>query len=178
MQTCKVDLATASQWAEVIGLVTILGAAFYSWIQIKELKKARKSAATISLANLFQSKDWSPGLMMIFNQPDDLETMAQMKEYHGNNWDIAITIFTTWESIGAQIYHGNLDFQIVYDLFSGPIVSTFEKTKHLIFQSREQSGVEGDFEWFQWLAERIIEFNEGKTVHPAHIAYSDWTPPN
>jgi uncharacterized protein HemX len=72
MQTTKVDLATASQWAEVIGLVTILGAAFYSWIQIRELKKARKSAATISLANLFQSKDWSPGLMMIFNQPDDL----------------------------------------------------------------------------------------------------------
>ena len=27
------DLSTASQWAEVIGLATILGAAIYSWFQ-------------------------------------------------------------------------------------------------------------------------------------------------
>jgi hypothetical protein len=39
---------------------------------------------------------------------------------------------------------------------------------------REQSGVESDFEWFQWLAERIMESDEGKKPQPAHIAYKDW----
>jgi hypothetical protein len=75
--------------------------------------------------------------MMIFNQPDDLKSMKEMYEYHGDNWNIAITIFTTWGSIGAQIYRGNLDFQIVYDLFSGPIVSTYKKCSHLIDDCRE-----------------------------------------
>ena len=51
------ELSSAAQWAEVIGLITILGAAIYSWFQIKELKESRRSAATLSLANLFQSKD-------------------------------------------------------------------------------------------------------------------------
>ena len=88
------ELSSAAQWAEVIGLITILGAAIYSWFQIKELKESRRSAATLSLANLFQS------------------------------------------------------------------------------------GVESDFEWFQWLAERIIEYDEGKKIQPAHIAYRDWQPPN
>ena len=48
------DLSTASQWAEVIGLVTILGAAIYSWYQINELKKSREAVASLSLAELFQ----------------------------------------------------------------------------------------------------------------------------
>ena len=43
---------------------------------------------------------------------------------------------------------------------------------------REQSDVESDFEWFQWLAERIMEYDEGKKPQPAHIAYKDWRPPN
>ena len=116
--------------------------------------------------------------MMIFNQPDDLKSMKEMYEYHGDNWNITITIFTTWGSIGAQIYRGNLDFQIVYDLFSGPIVSTYKKYSHLIDDCREQSGVESDFEWPQWLAERIMEYDEGKKPQPAHIAYKDWQPPN
>ena len=34
---------------------------------------------------------------------------------------------------------------------------------------REQSGVESDFEWFQWLAERIMEYDEAKN-HNQHIS--------
>jgi len=37
--------------------------------------------------------------------------------------------------------------------------------------------VEGDFEWFQWIAKWIIEFNQGKDISPAHIAHSEWKPP-
>ena len=34
------------------------------------------------------------------------------------------------------------------------------------------------YSWFQWLAERIMEYDEGKKVQPVHIAYKDWQPPN
>ena len=30
------------------------------------------------------------------------------------------------------------------------------------------------YSWFQWLAERIMEYDEGKKVQPVHIAYKDW----
>jgi hypothetical protein len=55
-------LASASQWAEILGLVTILDAAIYSWFQIRELQRSRQSAAALSLAELFQSADFSCGL--------------------------------------------------------------------------------------------------------------------
>ena len=43
------DLSTASQWAEVLGLVTIFGAAIYSWLTINEIKKDRKASASLKL---------------------------------------------------------------------------------------------------------------------------------
>jgi len=49
------NLDTAAAWAEVLGLVTILGAAIYSWYQIKELRRSRDSATAMNLAANFQS---------------------------------------------------------------------------------------------------------------------------
>ena len=77
------DLSTASQWAEVIGLVTILGAAIYSWYQINELKKSREAVASLSLAELFQDTEFSHGCILIFRQPDSLESIEEMEAFHG-----------------------------------------------------------------------------------------------
>ena len=51
----NMNLETMSQWAEVIGVVTIFGAAVYSWFQIKELRNDRKADASLRLAKLWQS---------------------------------------------------------------------------------------------------------------------------
>ena len=52
------DLQTAAAWAEVFGLVTILGAAIYSFYQIRELRRSRDSTTAMSLAANFQSEDF------------------------------------------------------------------------------------------------------------------------
>ena len=43
------DLEIAAAWAEVFGLVTILGAAIYSWYQIRELRRSRDSTTAMNL---------------------------------------------------------------------------------------------------------------------------------
>jgi len=47
------ELSTAPQWTDVIGLITIISAAIYSWIQIREIKKTKKNAAALGIPNLF-----------------------------------------------------------------------------------------------------------------------------
>ncbi len=59
------NLDTAAAWAEVFGLVTILGAAIYSWFQIKELRRSRDSTTAMSLAANFQNEDFVVGLTSI-----------------------------------------------------------------------------------------------------------------
>ena len=65
------DLQTAAAWAEVFGLVTILGAAIYSFYQIRELRRSRDSTTAMSLAANFQSEDFVVGLTSIINMKFD-----------------------------------------------------------------------------------------------------------
>ena len=75
------NLETAASLAEVLGLVTILGAAIYSWYQIKELRRSRDSSTAMNLAANFQNEDFVIGLTAIMNMKFDMSKFefAKMK---------------------------------------------------------------------------------------------------
>ena len=172
------DLSSAAKWAEIVGLITILGAAIYSWFQIKELKKARQSAAALSLSELFQSPEFAAGLSIVSYQPEELKSFDEFKVYHGDKWPEVFAVMTTWESLGALVFRGDLKFNLVYDLFSGLIQYHHKLCYKLILADRKEGG-DTRFEWFTWLAERLEEYDSGEdTPQAAHVKYKDWTPPN
>ena len=180
------NLDTAAAWAEVFGLVTILGAAIYSWFQIKELRRSRDSTTAMSLAANFQNEDFVVGLTSIMNmnfdtskfEPNDAEAnFKAFREHFGEDWPKVMTVLTTWESVGVLIHRGDMDFHAFYDLFSGVIIQTYETFSFYFEPIREQAG-DKNMEWFIWLADRIIEYeNEGSGTPPAHIAFKGWKPP-
>jgi len=171
------DLSTAASWAEIIGLVTILGAAIYSWFQIQELKAARDSAAALSLSELMERPDFAAGLVQLTYQPDDIDGWEKFHAYHGDDWAKAFSIMTTWESLGALVHRGDLDFHLVYDLYSGLIVHHHNKCLQFIISERSLGG-DTRFEWFTWLAERISEYETSSTPpKAAHLEYINWKPP-
>ena len=100
------NLETAAAWAEVLGLVTILGAAIYSWYQIRELRRSRDSTTAMSLAANFQSEDFVIGLTSIINMKfdkskfeygDDEKNYMHLREHFGDDWPKVMTLLTTWE---------------------------------------------------------------------------------
>jgi len=113
------DLDTAASYAEIIGLVTILGAAIYSWFQIREMKASRDSAAALILSEHFHRPDWVAGVVELVYQPKDIDSLEKFKEYHGERWPDLMAVMTTWESMGALVHRGDLDFHLVYDMYSG-----------------------------------------------------------
>ena len=180
------NVETAAAWAEILGLVTILGAAIYSWFQIKELRRSRDSTTAMSLAGNFQSQDFVVGMTSIINnkfEPKDYSEDAaanfeSLKNHFGENWPQVMTVLTTWESIGVLIHRGDMDFHAFYDLFSGVIVKNYEAFSFYLEPIRE-NGEDKDMEWFIWLVDRVIEYEkEGGGTPPAHLAFKDWKPPN
>ena len=179
------NLETAASWAEVLGLVTILGAAIYSWYQIKELRRSRDSVTAMSLAANFQNEDFVIGLTAIMNMDIDISKFEQgsrkenyvaFKEYFGEDWTKVMTVLTTWESVGVLVHRGDMDFHAFYDLFSGVIIKTYESFAFYFEPIREEQSNK-DMEWFIWLADRVIEYeNEGSGTPPAHLAFKDWRP--
>tara|TARA_B100000287_G_scaffold97696_1_gene89758 strand:- start:83 stop:634 length:552 start_codon:yes stop_codon:yes gene_type:complete len=179
------DLESASQWAEILGLITILGAAIYSWFQIKELRSSRDSTTAMNLASNFQSQDFVVGLTSILNMqfdpidydPDDPNNFERLQNHFGENWPNVMTVLTTWESLGVLIHRGNMDFHAFYDLFSGVVVKNYEAFSFYLEPIREDPDNK-DMEWFIWLVDRIKEYEkEGSGTPPAHIAFKDWKPP-
>ena len=180
------NLDTAAAWAEVFGLVTILGAAIYSWFQIKELRRSRDSVTAMNLAANFQNEDFVVGLAAIMNMDFDLSKFTPgdakgnfitFREHFGEDWPKVMTVLTTWESVGVLIHRGDMDFHALYDLFSGVIIKTYEMFSFYFEPIREQEN-DKDMEWFIWLADRVIEYeNEGSGTAPAHIAFKNWKPP-
>ena len=91
------ELSIAAQWAEIIGLITILGAAIYSYFQIREMKRVCQGAAALSLSELLQSADFGCRIQVI-EQPNELDSFEKFKEFMAIDAQ-AFSIMTTWESL-------------------------------------------------------------------------------
>ena len=101
----NMDLDTAASYAEILGLVTILGAAIYSWFQIKELRRSRDSTTAMNLAANFQDEDFVVGLTAIMNMDfdaseykhgDQKANVAAFKQHCGEDWPKVMRVLTTW----------------------------------------------------------------------------------
>ncbi len=179
------NIETAAAWAEVFGLVTILGAAIYSWFQIKELRRSRDSTTAMNLAANFQNEGFVVGLTAIINMDDfDLSSFnddstnnfKQFREHFGEDWPKVMKVLTTWESIGVLIHRGDVDFHAFYDLFSGVLLKNYQAFEFYLESIRED-GEDKDMEWFIWLRDRVVEYEKGGSgTGPAHLEFADWTP--
>jgi len=170
------NLDTAANIADVIGLVTILGAAIYSWYQIKEMKASRESQGALALSEHLQKPDFIKGIIAMSDQPD-LTLTEEYKQHHGEDWIHVVTLATTWETLGALVHRGDLDFHLVYDIYGGLIVFSHDKMKPWIETERQLYG-ETRLEWFTWLSDRIFQYNElqDHNLKAAHIEYKNWKP--
>lgn len=169
------NLETMAQYAEVFGVLTIIGAVLFSWYQIHQLKKDRRSAAAFKLTEIYHSSTFAHGMHVVFNSPENLSA-KEFEDHHQEDMKDIVTLMTTWESIGAMIYRNELDWELMYDYFAGAIVVTFQKTERVIEDWRNENNRPSYFEWMQWLAERVIDLEEGTPPVPAHILHKDWTP--
>ena len=147
------DVETAAAYAEIFGLVTILGAAVYSWYQIKEMKASRESQGALVLSQHLQNPDFIAAIIAMSSQPD-ITTTEEYKQHHGEGWKDVVTLATTWETLGALVHRGDLDFHLVYDVYGGLIEFSHEKMLSWVEDERRLYG-DTRLEWFTWLAEQI-----------------------
>ena len=78
------------------------------------------------------------------------------------------------ETIRVLLFHGEFTIDIIDDFFSGPILISWRKLLPYTLDLRQRHQPETWSEWFQWLAERMMEREEKLPPIPAHIAHRDW----
>ena len=161
--------------AEVIQAVAVVGAFGFAWAEIRRFRARRNRESTLELVHSYQTPEFAEALLQMVYLPDGL-SMDELEQHLGAKFKLVAILMTTWESLGLLVYRREVDFRLVEDFFSGPIVISWQKLQPLVSELRKRDQRNTYFEWFQWLAERLIITESEIEPTPAHIKHKHWNP--
>ena len=163
-----------STLANVINAVAVTAGVIFAAVQIREFRRQRQRESMYTLVQTFQSADFAKALHTIMELPDNLDRAA-IRSQLGPEGEAAIYfVTTTWETIGILVFQKELTLDLVDDFFSGPLVLTWCKLEHYLEEIRKERKRDTLFEWFQWLAERMIAHESKTQPVPGHITHRNW----
>lgn len=160
------------QAIEAAAVVTGVG---FAIVQVRQYRRDRRRTAAIELLHSFQTPAFAEALNIVYNLPDGLSREELEARLQGR-FHILYSLMTTWESLGILVHMGEIELGLVEDFFSGPILISWRKLKGHVEGERSATGRATIEEWFQWLAERLQEREQGTPALPAHIEHRNWTP--
>jgi hypothetical protein len=169
-----VDLQTAANLAEVLGVIIVLVGSVFAIIQLMHLRQQRRDMAAIELARSFQSPEFGQALRLLLSLPPGLS--GDELEEHGEAFlDAAMLVSLTVESVGIMVHRGVVEFDMVWGLMGGLVLGAWDRVEGWVTEVRQDQGREKFDEWFQWLADRMREC-EAAGEAPAYRAFENWTP--
>jgi hypothetical protein len=142
-------------------------------LNLRNFHAMRKREAAILMLNSFQTMDFVRGLLYIFDLPDNA-TDDDLKSLPEEKFIAVYLVLGTWERLGILVHRHEIAIDLVDDAFSGPIIQSLGKLGNYVEAFRVRVQRETGFEWFQWLAEQMLEREQHGSAVPAYIAYRNW----
>jgi hypothetical protein len=160
--------------ADIVNAVAVTIGVLFAATQIRDLRRQRKRDAMLALVRSFQSADFTTALRRINSLPDGADRATIRSALGRDGEDQVFLVGLTWESLGVLVFRREITLDLVDDFFSGAIIVSWRKLHDFVDQDRRTLGRETVWEWFQWLAERMIQRETATNPVPAHIAHRDW----
>jgi hypothetical protein len=160
--------------ANLLNALAVTAGVIFAAAQIKDYRRQRRRDAMLELVRSFQSPPFTRALHRVNSLPDgaDLQNIREILGPEGE--DDVFLVGLTWESLGVLAFRREITLDLMGDFFSGAIVISWRKLHVFVEEDRRSLKRETVWEWFQWLAERMIEREKKTPPNPAHIAHRDW----
>ena len=166
------DIAT---FANLINAIAVTAGVIFAAAQIRHYQRRRHRDSMLELVRSFQSPTFAKGLRRLIELPDNISADEIRKILGPDGEDLIVHVTATWETIGVLLFHGELSIDIIDDFFSGPILISWRKLLPYTTDVRRQYQRDTWSEWFQWLAERMMERESTAPPVPAYIAHARGT---
>ena len=160
---------------QVISTTIMVIGVVFGLANLYNFQLARKREAAIMMLNSFQTTDFVKGLLYILALPDDI-SKDEMEKLPEDKFMAIYIVVGTWERLGILVQRGEIGIDLVDDAFSGPIIQSWQKLGKYMQGFRADLQRDTAFEWFQWLAERMMERETTDSAIPAYVAYRNWKP--
>ena len=160
---------------QAIATGTFVAGAVFTLVQLRHLRLAREREVALELLRFLQAPDIVKALRLVYDLEPGL-SRSEIESRVGPDMHLVYTLLTTWESLGVLVFRRQLSLDLVDDFISGSLVLSWHKMERYVLEERAARGRETLLEWFQWLAERMLERESRMPAVPAYVAHRDWRP--
>lgn len=160
---------------QIVSTIAMSLGIVFGILNLRNFQVMRKREAAILMLNSFQTMEFVRGLLYIFDLPDDA-TNEDLENLPEDKYMTIYLVLGTWERLGILVHRHEIAIDLVDDAFSGPIIQSWVKLGNYVESFRVRVQRETGFEWFQWLAERMLEREQHGSAVPAYIAHKNWKP--
>ena len=167
-------LSTLANMAEILGVIIVIGGLYFAVLQMRQIRQQRRELAAIELFRFFGSPKFTQAYQIVLHLPDGLSA-GEIRSKQANLEDAVMLISSTMENIGVMTFQRIVPFVIVNNLVGSSVIILWRKLENWAIALRDELGDEAAFEWFQWLAERLADY-QPRDPRPAYEAHKDWIP--
>lgn len=167
-----------SHLAEILNIastLTLIGALIFAGLQVRVANRMRAEQAALSIIQAVQSEGWTHSLGVIIHMPDNL-TAAQIDALGLQTAQAIEDYGVRIETVGYMVFRGIVAIETVEELLGGAITLFWARVKPWVERDRTCSASARQYEWVQWLAERLEERKTGMDATPAYAKYLNWKP--
>ncbi len=167
------DLSTWANVAEILGLATVVGGAFFAWFQIREARKTRADASSLRvLVNFLEDERFFLAVNAVMKLPPDWHMDKAIRE-DPETVEAVNRVYQTLEMLGYFVYARQVRLKDVQELAGSGISQAWVKMRGYVDVAREERGPNA-FEWYEWLIDRLEDL--GEPQQPAHVGHANWKP--
>lgn len=164
-------LATWAMIAEIIGGLSIVTGLVVGWFQIRHHRLQQRNAVAINLAQTFYSRDLAQAIALMQHVPDGA-SLAEIRALGRDYEEAAITVCTSFETMGLLVYKRIAPMDLVLDLAGGIVSVMRRKLDRWLVDVREEQSQPSWAEWFDWLGQQAAARKTREP--PAHLAHRNW----
>lgn len=169
----SVTLDLLANLAEIIGASTIVTGLVFGLVQLRHYRIEQRNSIAQSLMQTFYNRDLANAIALLQNVPDGI-SRADLKARGQEYEEAAVTVTTSFETMGVLVFNRIASLELVVDLAGGIVTTMCRKLAQYQEDARVDLEQPSWGEWFQWLGEQVARVKHDRA--PAHIEYRDWRP--
>lgn len=159
--------------AEIVSAVAVLFGFGFAVSEVMRYRKRKAWESALAIVNSYLTPDVARTITLLVDIPEGL-SKKELTELLKDDMHLISLIMATWETMGILAYRREVSLELLDDFFSGPIVLSWQKLQAYVKELRVASDRDTYFEWFQWVAERMLERESRRSPIPAHIEHREW----
>jgi hypothetical protein len=161
--------------ANVSTAVAVAMALVFGVIQVRQANRKRADSLVLEALRFAQSPELSRAMALVLELPEGM-TLEQLAAQPKEVREAVALVDYTLETLGWMVHRRMVPLRDLDDLMGGVIRAAWKRLHRVAEERRALAGRPNEFEWLQWLDERLEENPNPAKPAGLHVSYKDWRP--